>query len=134
MDIIAKITDSLAGFAAGLSNETIQFWLRLVCLLILPAAICAWSFRQGYRSVFVQVLAAVFGLLLALSLPLEHLRIGSGMVRLWLLTFAVVLAAFMPAILPALTVRTLKAQRQLRAALYLAVGVLILANLIWSSP
>jgi hypothetical protein len=131
MDVLAKITDTLVGYAAGLSPETIQFWLRLVCLLMLPAGTCAWSFLQGHRSVFVQVLAAVFGLLLALSLPLENARFGSGLVRLWFLTFALVLAAFMPAALPFLLLPTIRAQRRLRAALYFTVGVLILANLIW---
>lgn len=131
MDIIAKITDALVRHAAGLAPETIQFWLRLVCLLIFPAGLCTWSFLKGQRSVFVQVLAAAVGLLLAISLPLQAVRLSSGLVRLWILVVAFVLVIFMPAVLPPLILPTLKAQRKLRTALYGTVVVLILANLIW---
>lgn len=131
MDIIAKITDALIRFAAGLAPETIQFWLRLVLLLALPTVACAWTFLQGHRSVFVQVLAVVFGGLLAISLPLQHVHIVSGLGRLWLLVFAFVLITFMPAALPPLVLPTLSAQRKLRTALYWTVSVLVFINLIW---
>jgi hypothetical protein len=130
MDILSKITRALADYAAGLSPSTIQFWLRLVLLLTLPAATCAWTFLRGYRSVFLQVLAGVLGALVALSMPLQQVQISNGMVRLWLLTFTVVFVAFWPAVLPRLLINTLGAQRKLRNGLYAAVGLLILLNLI----
>jgi len=131
MDILSKITVALVRHAAGLAPETIQFWLRLVCLLILPAGLCTWSFLKGHRSVFVQVLAAVIGLLLAISLPLENVRVSSGLVRLWILVIAFVLVVFLPAALPPLILPTIRAQRKLRIAIYGVVAVLVIANLIW---
>ncbi len=133
MDIISKLTETLANEAAGLSAATIQFWLRLILLLTLPAAGCAWSFLRGYRSVFIQVLVGIVGLLVAVSLPLQCLTITSGLARLWLLVLGGVIVAFMPAALPPLIVPTLGAQLKLRKAFYAGVAVIILANLLWRS-
>lgn len=131
MDVLARFTTSLVRYAEGLSPQTIQFWLRLVCLLTLPVAAAAWTFKRGYRSVFVQVSAGLLGVLVALSLPLHHVRIESGMARLWLLTFAILIVAFIPVLLPNLLLPTLGAQQRLRKALVLTVGAIILANLLW---
>jgi len=129
MDVLAKLTTSLVHYAEGLSPQTIQFWLRLVCLLTLPVAASAWTFRRGCRSVFVQVSAGVLGVLAALSLPLDRVRIDSGMARLWLLTLAILIVTFIPVLLPNLLLPTLGAQQRLRKALVLTVGAIILANL-----
>lgn len=131
MDILSKLTHGLADYAAGLSMGTIQFWLRLVLLLTLPAGACAWTFVRGYRSIFLQVLAGVLGALVALTVPLQQVQISHGMVRLWLLTFAIVFVVFWPAVLPRLLINTLGAQRKLRNFLYAGVAVLILLNLIF---
>jgi hypothetical protein len=131
MDVLARFTTALVSYAEGLSPQTIQFWLRLLCLLTLPVAVCAWSFNRGYRSVFVQVAAGVLGALVALSLPLQHIEIKHGMARLWLLTFAVLIVTFIPLILPNLLLPTLGAQQRLRKALVCTVAALIAANLIW---
>jgi hypothetical protein len=131
MDVLAKVTTALVRYAEGLSSQTIQFWLRLVCLLIFPVAASAWTFKRGYRSVFMQVSAGVLGGLVALSLPLHHVRIGSGMARLWLLTFAMLVVAFIPVLLPNLLLPTLGAQQRLRRVLVCAIVAVILANLLW---
>jgi hypothetical protein len=133
MDILSQITRILTDQAAALSPATIQFWLRLILLLTLPAAGCAWSFLRGYRSVFIQVLVGFVGMLFALSLPLQCVSIPSGLARLWLLVLGGVIVAFMPAALPPLIVPTLGAQQKLRKALYVGVAGLILANLLWRS-
>ncbi len=131
MNVLTKFTEVIVHYTEGLSSQTIQFWLRLVLLLMLPVIICAWTFRQGYRSVFIQVLAGVFGVLVALSLPLQHFQITSGMARIWLLTFAILALIFLPTILPALLLPTVGAQRKLRQVLIFAVLALVIANLLW---
>lgn len=133
MDIISKLTETLAAQAAALAPATIQFWLRLTLLLTLPAAACAGSFLRGYRSVFIQVLASMVGLLVAISLPLQHVSINSGLARLWVLVLGGVLVAFMPAALPPLIVPTLGDQQKLRKTIYAGVVLIILANLLWRS-
>ena len=131
MDVIAKIITLLIQFSEDLSPQTIQFWLRLVFLLTLPVAASAWTFNRGYRSVFVQVAAGFFGALVALSLPLHRVQINSGMARLWFLTFAVLVVAFIPLILPNLLLPTLGAQQRLRKVLIYTIAALVIANLIW---
>jgi len=131
MDVLAKFTTTLVSYAEGLSPQTIQFWMRLVCLFTLPVAASAWTFNRGYRSVFIQVTAGVLGALVALSLPLQHVRIQNGIARLWLLTVAILIVTFIPLILPNLLLPTLGAQQRLRKALVCTVAALILANLIW---
>ena len=131
MDVLAKFTTTLVCYTEGLSPQTIQFWLRLVCLLTLPVAASAWTFKRGCRSVFIQVTAGVLGALVALSLPLQQVRVQNGMARLWLLTFAILIVTFLPVILPNLLLPTLGAQQRLRKALVCTVAVLIIANLIW---
>ena len=131
MDVLAKFTTTLVSYAVGLSPQTIQFWLRLVCLLTLPVVASAWTFNRGYRSVFMQVAAGVLGALVALSLPLRDVRIQNGMARLWILTFAVLIVTFIPIILPNLLLPTVGAQQRLRKALVCTVAGLIIANLIW---
>jgi hypothetical protein len=79
----------------------------------------------------MQVSAGVLGGLVALSLPLHHVRIGSGMARLWLLTFAMLVVAFIPVLLPNLLLPTLGAQQRLRRVLVCAIVAVILANLLW---
>jgi hypothetical protein len=131
MDVLAKFTTTLVCYAEGLSPQTIQFWLRLVCLLTLPVVASAWTFKRGYRSTFIQVTAGLLGALVALSLPLQHVRVQNGMARLWLLAFAILIVTFLPVILPNLLLPTLGAQQRLRKALVFTVAALILANLIW---
>ncbi len=131
MNLLAKITTALVNYAEGLSPETIHFWLRLLCLLTLPVVAAAWTFKRGYRSVFVQAAAGVFGALVALSLPLQRIEIKSGMARLWFLSFAILIVVFIPVILPNLLFPTLGAQQRLQKALVYTIAALILANLIW---
>ena len=131
MNVLDKFISSLIRSATGLAPETIEFWQRLVMLLVLPVIAAAWTFRRGYRSVFVQACAAVLGVLAALSLPLEKIQIQSGLARVWFLAFAVTLVGFLPFILPSLLFPTLGAQQQLRKALLAAVVAIILANLLW---
>jgi hypothetical protein len=131
MDILSKLFGLLVDWATSLSPRTIQFWLRLDLLLVLPIGACAWTFRRGFRSVFVQILAGVVGALTALSLPLNHVRIESGLARLWFLSIAVLIVIFIPLILPSLLLPTLGAQQRLRKILVIAIGALVLANLIW---
>ena len=130
MDILSQSTHGLTDFASKLSLDTIHFWIRLPLLLTLPAAACFWTFQRGFRSIPLQVLAAVLGAMVALSIPLDHLRIENGMLRLWLITFSILFVALWPAILPRLLINTLGAQRKLRNFLYWVVGVLIFLNLI----
>lgn len=131
MNILDNFITFLVRFAANLSPRTIEFWERLVLLLVLPVVAAAWTFRRGYRSVFVQVCAGVLGVLAALSLPLEKIQIQSGLARVWFLAFAVTLVVFLPFILPSLLFPTLGAQHQLRKGLLAAVVAVILGNLLW---
>ena len=131
MNIITKLFEALISFCAGLSVDTIQFWLRLDLLLVLPVSACAWTFMRGLRSVFVQILAGLIGALTALSLPLHHVRIESGLARLWFLSIAILIVIFIPLILPSLLLPTLGAQQRLRKILVIAIGALVTANLIW---
>ena len=131
MDVLAKISTGLAAYVEGLSPQTIQFWLRLMCLLTLPVVASAWTFSRGYRSVFVQIMSGVLGVLVALSLPLQHIQIRGGMTRLWLLTFAIVAVVFIPFMLPQLLLPTLGSQQRLRKILIIAIAAIVLANFIW---
>jgi hypothetical protein len=131
MDVLAKFTTTLVQYAEGLSPLTLQFWLRLVCLLTIPVVLCVWTFRSGFRSVFVQILAGVLGVLIALSLPLSRFEIQPGMARLWFLAFAILFVTFMPIMLPRLLLPTIGSQQYLRRALIATVIAIILANFFW---
>lgn len=131
MNIITKLFETVILFCAGLSPKTIQFWLQLDLLLVFPIGACALTLMRGFRSVFVQILAGLIGALTALSLPLHHVSIESGLARLWFLSIAILIVIVFPLILPSLLLPTLGAQQRLRKILVIAIGALVIANLIW---
>jgi hypothetical protein len=100
-------------------------------LVYVALAACGWTFARGYRSVFIQTLAATFGALVALPLPIQHVRVSNGLVRLWLMTFSILAISAGLVLLPNFLVPTLDAQLRLRKILAVSILVVVIGSFIW---
>lgn len=129
MDIISRTTDMYFTWAGCLSPVYVHGLLRTLFLFALPTVIVTALFARGNRSVFLQVLGCVIGVLLAMTVPVGLLDVQHRIVRGWLVALTMVLLAFLPAILAFLLVPNLGAQRKVRVGLYLLLGILLIAVL-----
>jgi hypothetical protein len=106
------------------------FFSQATLLFALPFALCSAVFRQGSRSVLVQVLSFIFGLVVAMAIPVERFLPNSPFLKACLFVICLTLLCFLPAAVPKLLTPTLGTQRKLSIALYTLLVLLFLANLL----
>ena len=129
MDAISRLFDSYFDWANGLAQIHFGFLLEALFLFGLPCVLSGFALIKGNRSIFLQVLLFVVGMLLAASIPFYKLTISSRLARGWFIGIAIVLLAFLPAILPSVVVPQLGPQRKLRILCYVVLVLLFLFNL-----
>jgi hypothetical protein len=129
MNFLSRTFDGYFTWAGTLAPVYFYGLLRLFLTFGLPAALTGLAFARGNRSIFLQVLACVAGLLLAATLPVENIEFHNRFVRGWIiaLTFAILL--FLPAFLAFLLVRHLGAQRKVAVILYVLLAGLMVGIL-----
>ena len=118
-------TDSLTGifraysnFINGMEPESFLFVMRLCLVLTLTIILCSQAFhRFRNRSLFIQTMMAVLGLLLGFSLPLDSYWFDEA-ARVWAYTLALAAIFFLPAILACYLARSRRGQWKLRITIY----------------
>jgi len=130
MNIINKLFDGYCAWISGWTPAHFGFFLQAVLLFSLPTLLCILAFRCGSRSVFVQMLAFVVGLLLAASIQVEKLIPKHGPLKASIFMVCVVLLVFVPSILSRLITPQLGKQRKLQTLFYGILTFLFLLNLI----
>ena len=107
------------------------FWLifRLMLVVTIPTILSALAFAQGSRSTLVQLPMLVAGVLIALVLPFSHPPQNAD-AKTWTVVFSVVLLLITPAILPFFLVRRYAWQNRVRVALYCALGITFLMEVL----
>ena len=125
MDLLSKGCSTYFTWSEHLAPVFFLGLLRLLLFFGVPTALAIVIFERGNRSVFVQVLCCVIGMLLAATLPLQRLEIQNGTARGWLIALATVTLFFLPAALAFLLVPEAGKQRLVRRALYLLMIALL---------
>src|SRR5438046_31916 len=104
MSIISRLFEAYCAWIDAWTPARFGFFVQVVLLLGLPMVFCFVAFHRGNRSVFVQTLAFVLGVLLAVSIPVEDLRPPAPIFKAWIFTVCLVLLFFLPAILSRLLI------------------------------
>ncbi len=133
MDILTHLTTSLIAWAGRLDPAWAAFLMRATLLFGLPTLLCHVAFIKGNRSVAIQGLGLLIGLLLAASLPVQRVHLASDLLKAWVLALCLALLIILPAVLPRLLVPALGPQRKLRTLGYGVLIVLFLLNLLRSA-
>src|SRR2546430_569977 len=97
MNVIGKLFESYTTWIGSWTTARLSFFAQAVLLLGLPTLLCIAAFYRGSRSVFVQVLALVLGVLLAVSIPVDNFIPRSPVLKAWMFTICLVLLVFLPA-------------------------------------
>lgn len=125
-DVLTENLRTYFDWSGRVAPEHIGFLLRCLLLYGLPCLFSGWAFARGNRSVAIQAMCAATGLLLAATIPADHVTITNKFVRGWFIFLSVVLLAFLPALLPKLVIPQLGPQRKLQVIGYLVlVGLFI---------
>jgi hypothetical protein len=128
-DILSDWLHGVGEFVLHLRPELLAFLLRLSLALALPALFCFLSFRQGSRSVFLQVSWCAVGLLIAGFLPLQFLTFDGKILRFLVLIGSALCLWFLPRLLTQLLVPELGRQQRVTNAIYLVEAVLIVLQI-----
>jgi hypothetical protein len=128
-NVIADLFDSYGRWIAHWQFASVGFVVQLLFVFALPTALCTLAFHRGSRSVFIQIVACVGGILLGAGFPIYSLVISNTTMRIWIVTFAFILLIFLPGILPGLLTPKLGIQKRLRVIFYCILGSLFLAHL-----
>jgi len=128
-NIIGRLFEHGCMWIDGWSPAHFGFFIQAVLLLGLPTFFCFLCFQRGSRSVFLQTLAFVVGVLLAAAFPVEKMIPRQPILKMWIFTLCLALLIFLPAILPRVLTPELGRQRKLQAILCFILVVLFLANL-----
>jgi hypothetical protein len=129
MNVISRLFDHYFKWVDRLGQVHIGFLLEALLLFGLPCLLCGIALAKGYRSIFLQALLLVVSVLLAATIPVYKMSIGGRITKGWFVAIAIVLLAFLPAILPSLVVPQLGAQKALRIMCYVVLVILFIANL-----
>src|SRR5213083_1238033 len=90
-DVISEFFQGLFTFVQDLDPAFLSFVLRAIMLFGLPTMMCVYAFSKGNRSVPIQILCAIAGVLLAGCLPLEKVVIRNSMLKTFVLAICMVL-------------------------------------------
>src|ERR1051326_2794421 len=110
MNVIGKLFGNYTAWIDGWTPAQFDFFAQAVLLLGLPTLLCFVAFHRGSRSVFVQTLAFVLGILLAVSIPVENLIPRAPILKAWILTICLLVLIFLPATLSRLLIPELGRQ------------------------
>lgn len=127
-DAIYSIYQCYADWVGCLYPETMSFIIRATLLFGLPCAMCYIAFINRSRSILIQSLCCVAGIMIACSLPF---RIPyDPVVKTWVISFCFLLLAFIPGIIPLFLTPKFGLQKKLRWFLYGSLLALFIFNLI----
>jgi hypothetical protein len=129
-NLVRTLFDKYCDWIDHWTQGHFAFFLQVVLLFGLPAVFCFLAFKRGNRSVCLQMLAFVFGILLACTIHVEKIVIPNPVIKAWILTICIAVLAFLPGFLPTLLTPTLGKQRKLRMGLWVLLAGLLLANLL----
>ncbi|MDD5677081.1 MAG: hypothetical protein PHW60_03695 [Kiritimatiellae bacterium] len=129
-DIIHRLYEAYITWAGTIPDLKLITIIRLTLLFAVPTAIYYWAFISGRREGFGRFLASVLadGLILAIVIRVPH----DVTARAWILTVCVLLLAYLPGVHPFFVYREAGRQKRLRTGLYVLMGILLLAGLLWS--
>jgi hypothetical protein len=129
-NIIERLFHTFCTWIDRWPPERLGFFLQASLLFAFPLLLCSALFRQGSRSILVQVLAAACGLICAMAIPAERLLPHAAFLKACLFLVCFIFLCFLPGAVPKLVTPTLGIQRRLSIALYVLLLFLFLANLL----
>jgi len=129
MNIIRRLFAEYCDWIDRWSPAHYGFFVQVVLLFGLPTLFCFLVFQRGSRSVFLQALAFIAGLLVATAIPVEQFIPYQSVLKTWLFTLCFLALIFLPGILPRLLTPQLGKQKKLRLIFYAILVALFLANL-----
>ncbi|MGZ5506545.1 MAG: hypothetical protein ACXWKH_09220 [Limisphaerales bacterium] len=106
--------------------------LQALLLFGLPTILCQVAFVRGSRLVPLQIVLCIAGFLVAASVPVEKFEFVNHTLRVWVVTLSIFLLLFLPRTLAGLLTPELGKQRKLRTAFVCVLGMLFLANLLFT--
>jgi hypothetical protein len=129
MDLITWFWKVYVNLCGSMGPATFCLIARLylitgLCFLAMGAA-----YRYGNRTTFAQLLAAVFGLLVATSISMDGFVAMRPVVRAWFIALGGVVIGYLPAYLPFLLVRKRGLQSDLRVIFYVLLGSILVLHL-----
>lgn len=130
MTLFQEIYDFFVRMAGNMNADLFNFLIQETLVVLIPACLCAVTWSKGLRIVTVQTVLLVIGVLIAISLPMDRLKIESGVARLWISLSAVLLILFVPPVLSYLVLPLRDSQRLMTQTLYWGLLVLALTQLL----
>jgi len=108
-----------------------HYWLvfRLMMVVAVPTILMGFAFKNGSRSIIVQIICLTAGVLIALVIPFAHPPQHPD-IKTWTFVFASVLLAVTPAILPFFLTPRYGLQNKIRIILYCGIGIVFLVEIL----
>lgn len=129
-DVFNRAYVWFAGWAGSVPDEKLGTVIRLTLLFLTPMAIYYSAFINGNRGGLGRLVAAIIADGLILSMPI---RVPYDITtRAWILTGCLLLLAYIPGAHPFLVYKEAGKQKRLRRGLYILMGLLLVAGLLWS--
>ena len=130
MDIISMAWAAYSNFTYNLPAPIYSFLLRGNLLLLCPIIAAFIAFKQGVRNRKIQTALMVFGLLVAISIPLHKFMMPT-MWRPWLVMLLVLGLWHLPSVLSWLAVPQISMQAKIQKYTRLTLAALFLINLLF---
>jgi hypothetical protein len=128
MNIIQSIFDHLYDCIGNSDPRILAFLIHCFLLFGLATLLPGVAFYRGNRSVFIQVLFSLVGVLIASVIPVERIEITNRVAKTWAILFLLITLVVLPHVLASLLTPKLGAQRRIQAVAMGLMVILFLAN------
>ena len=129
-DVFHRIYECYINWAGSMPDGRLITIIRLTLLFAVPTAIYYWAFISRHREGFGRFLIAFIADFLVLAIPISVPHDVTA--KAWIVTICVLLLAYLPGVHPFFVYREAGRQKRLRTGLYVLMGTLLVAGLLWS--
>ena len=129
-DFFHRLNAAYIPWAGSIPDMKLIAIIRLTLLFAVPVAIYYWAFISQHREGFGRFLIAFIADFLVLAIPISVPHDVTA--KAWIVTICLLLLAYLPGVHPFFVYREAGRQKRLRTGLYVLMGTLLVAGLLWS--